>query len=292
MAVQRDRQPVERRAQSCCPVASCPVEPEENEHDENSDGPSALAGEAPRRRRRRLVLSAAVVALALLVMAALLVSGTLWPTRTAALRYPVQGVDVSAYQGTIDWDVLAEQDIDFAWIKATEGSSYQDPRFADNWAGAHDTDLLVGAYHFLSIDSPGTDQAVNVTATVSRHQGDLPVVVDVECYAEYCDAPPPAARVREVLDPLLLAIEQHYGRPAVLYATRDWYERYLAGGYPDNPVWFRSVTTSPHLTDDRDWKFWQWSAREQLDGYRGDEEFIDMNAFRGDREELESLLLP
>ncbi|WP_371740225.1 GH25 family lysozyme [Frigoribacterium sp. VKM Ac-2836] len=270
------------------------MEPDANGHDENEGDVSARAGAVPRRRRHRrlLLLSAAVVALALVVIAALLVMGTLWPTRTAALRYPVQGVDVSAYQGTIDWDVLAEEDIDFAWIKATEGSSYQDPRFDDNWTDAHDTELLVGAYHFLSVDSPGSDQATNVIATVSEHRGDLPVVVDVECYATYCDTPPPATTVRDVLAPLLLAIEQHYGRPAVLYATRDWYELYLAGRYPDNPIWFRSVATSPHLTDDRDWTFWQWSAREKLDGYDGDEAFIDMNAFSGDRGELESLLLP
>ena len=78
----------------------------------------------------------------------------------------------------------------------------------------------------------------------------------------------------------------------MLYATRDWYERYLAGSYPTNPIWFRSVATSPHLADDRDWTFWQWSVREKLDGYDGDEEFNDMNAFRGDRAELDSLLLP
>jgi len=259
--------------------------------DSGGAGPGARA--ATRRRWRRWgVAAASSGVVALVVIAALVATGTLWPTRTAALRYPVQGVDVSAYQGTVDWGVLAEQGIDFAWIKATEGSTYQDPRFADNWAGAHDTDLLVGAYHFLSIDSPGADQAANVVATVSRQRGDLPVVVDVECYAGYCDAPPSAEAVRTVLDPLLAAVEQHYGRPAVLYATRDWYERYLAGGYPDNPIWFRSVATSPRLVDDRDWTFWQWSARERLDGYEGDEEFIDMNAFRGSRDELEALLLP
>ncbi|MBA8813685.1 glycoside hydrolase family 25 protein [Frigoribacterium faeni] len=243
-------------------------------------------------RRRLLLLASAAAALALITIGALVFTGTLWPTRTAALRYPVQGVDVSAYQGTIDWDVLAAEDIDFAWIKATEGSGYQDPRFADNWAGAHATDLLVGAYHFLSVDSPGADQAANVVDTVPRNRGDLPVVIDVECYAEYCAAPPDAAAVREVLDPLLEAVEQHYGRPAVLYATRDWYERYLSDGYAENPIWFRSVATSPTLVDGRDWTFWQWSARERLDGYDGDEQLIDMNAFDGGRADLDELLLP
>jgi len=270
------------------------VPPPQDRRDPTPDGPPspATAPPQPARRRRGLLVAAGVVVVALATVAVLLATGTLWPTRTAALRYPVQGVDVSAYQGTIDWDVLAGQDIDFAYLKATEGSSYQDPRFADNWTGAHGTDLLVGAYHFLSVDSPGADQAANVIATVPRQRGDLPVVVDVECYADYCDAPPPADAVHEVLDPLLAAVEEHYGRPAVLYATRDWYERYLADAYPENPIWFRSVATSPDLVDDRDWTFWQWSARERLDGYDGDEQFIDMNAFRGDRSELEQLLLP
>lgn len=225
-------------------------------------------------------------------VAALLVSGIVWPTRVAALRYPVQGVDVSAYQGAIDWPVLARQDIDFAYVKATEGAGTQDSRFAANWSAAHETDLLVGAYHFLSIDSSGGAQAANVFATVDRRSGDLPLVVDVECYAAYCDAPPSRAEVRAVLDPLLAAVERHYGRPAVLYATRDWYERYLADAYPDNPIWFRSVLTAPHIDDGRDWTFWQWSARERLDGYDGDEAFIDRNAFSGSRADLDAMRLP
>ena len=44
-------------------------------------------------------------------------------------EYPVRGVDVSAYQGEIDWTILANQNIDFAFIKATEGSSFVDKRF-------------------------------------------------------------------------------------------------------------------------------------------------------------------
>jgi hypothetical protein len=65
--------------------------------------------------------------------------------------YPVRGVDVSSYQGIIDWNALAGQNIGFAFIKATEGNRYRDDCFSENWEQARQTDLLVGAYHFFSL---------------------------------------------------------------------------------------------------------------------------------------------
>ena len=63
--------------------------------------------------------------------------------------YPVRGVDVSAHQGVIDWEVLSEQGIEFAFIKATEGATFADERFAYNYAEAARCGLRVGAYHFF-----------------------------------------------------------------------------------------------------------------------------------------------
>ena len=57
------------------------------------------------------------------------------------------------YQGTIDWPVLAAQDLDFC-IKATEGSSHTDERFAENWEAAKKTELRIGAYHFSVLTAP------------------------------------------------------------------------------------------------------------------------------------------
>lgn len=68
-----------------------------------------------------------------------------------AETYPVQGIDVSTYQGTIDWPVLASNDLTFAFIKATEGSSFQDEKFKYNWENAGKTHLKVGAYHFSAM---------------------------------------------------------------------------------------------------------------------------------------------
>ena len=53
-------------------------------------------------------------------------NGLIWPNTPSKKKYPVRGVDVSSYQGEIDWETLENQDIDFAFIKATEGSGYED----------------------------------------------------------------------------------------------------------------------------------------------------------------------
>ncbi|MCI0157228.1 lysozyme [Leifsonia shinshuensis] len=233
---------------------------------------------------------AGVVAVA--VAAGLILSGVLWPNRVFAAALPVRGVDVSSYQGRIDWPVLSRQGVDFAIIKATEGSGDEDERFEANWRDARASGLIVGAYHFLSFDSSAERQAQNIFRTVPADAGTLPVTVDVELYGDYLSAPPSRERVQAVLDPLLDQLEKHYGRPAILYATGTAYDRYLRGAYRDNPIWYRSVVLPPMIPDGRRWTFWQYSDRERLAGYDGDESFIDMDAFGGSRQALETLLQP
>ena len=78
----------------------------------------------------------------------------------------VMGVDVSSYQADIDMNELKEQNVQFIYIKATEGSSHQDDRFAENWENAQTAGILSGAYHFFSYDSEGRTQAENFIKTV------------------------------------------------------------------------------------------------------------------------------
>ncbi|MFI2361579.1 GH25 family lysozyme [Promicromonospora sp. NPDC019610] len=226
------------------------------------------------------------------VLGALVATGTVWPNRIPAAAYEVRGVDVSHYQGEIAWDVLATQDLDFAWIKATEGASHTDPRFAENWAAATGTDLLVGAYHFMSFESPGAEQAAHLASEVPATPGTLPPVIDLEFYGPYFDDPPTPDEVCAILDPLVAGIEEHYGVPPIVYATEEAYDRYVAGRYPDLPVWIRSVAWPPRLSDGRDWTVWQYSNRDRLAGYDGAEPYIDLNVFAGTREELAHLTLP
>jgi lysozyme len=235
---------------------------------------------------KRLVLAFALPIALLLLAAALYYEGVWSVNNPSRAEYPVRGVDVSAYQGEINWPVLAAQDIDFAFIKATEGSSFVDPRFQANWAGARDAGLVVGAYHFFSFESGGDTQAQNMMSTVPVAPDALPPVVDVELYGAFRHSPPDRSAVDRELSILLAALEAHYRVKPILYATGDSYRRYLSGAYADHPIWIRSVYGPPNLDDGREWTFWQYSARARLDGYRGEERFIDLNVFRGTAEEL------
>ena len=76
------------------------------------------------------------------------------------------GVDISSYQADVNMEKLKEQDIQFVYIKATEGSTHQDDKFAVNWTNAEKAGLPSGAYHFFSFDTPGNTQAENYIKTV------------------------------------------------------------------------------------------------------------------------------
>jgi len=210
----------------------------------------------------------------------------LYPDQADPQQWEVWGVDVSSYQGAVDWPLLARQGVDFAFIKATEGSGLQDRCFADNWAGARAAGVAVGAYHFFSYDSSGEEQAANFIAAVPAEAGALPPVVDIEFYGEYLDRPKAAEEVWPILDALVARLTEHYGRAPILYVTQRSYSLYIRGRYPDCPLWVSMPMVAPVWND---WTFWQYSHSARLTGYSGPETRIDLNVFRGSMEELAQL---
>lgn len=210
----------------------------------------------------------------------------LFPQEASPAQWKVFGVDVSSYQGEVDWEVLASQGVDFAFIKATEGSGLVDRRFAQNWTNAQTAGVTVGAYHFFSYDSPGETQADNFVAQVPVVEGALPPVVDIEFYGDKLQNPPTREEVKAILIPLLTRLEAHYGQKPILYVTYRSYNWFIKGDYAGYPLW----VTRPLLTPfSKDWTFWQYSHSARLEGYTGDEERIDLNVFRGSLEELKGL---
>ena len=180
--------------------------------------------------------------------------------------------------------MLCKQGIAFAFIKATEGSQYVDPEFADHWDQAAKAGVKVGAYHFFSFDSPGNTQAENFLAVVDRKEGMLPPVVDVELYGEYKRTPKQASDVWPELDSMLNALEKEFGIKPILYATQSAYDLYIKNKYVGYHLWIRSVYTYPAV---QGWTFWQYSDRMVLEGYCGVERYIDMNLYYGTKEEFE-----
>lgn len=205
--------------------------------------------------------------------------------------YSVKGVDVSHYQGEIDWEHFREQGIDFAFIKATEGSSLVDERFEENREGAKAAGLYAGAYHFFSFDSTPASQAEHFIATVGDLSGSLPPVVDIEFYGDKRKNPPEKAYVVSGLRELLEALEEEYGVKPIIYTTYTVYNRYIRNAFQEYPLWIRNVYYPPGDIG-RQWTFWQYCDTGALGGTAGEEKFVDLNVFRESSEDLLKMLVP
>ena len=201
------------------------------------------------------------------------------------------GVDISAYQAQVDMEKLKEQNIQFVYIKATEGSSYQDEMFAANRAGAEKAELLFGAYHFFSYDSPGSTQAENFIRTVGEDvKGQLLPVVDLEYYGDKEQNPPAKEDVIRELTVFLDALEAQYGTKPMIYTRADIYEKYLEDFSGDYKLWISSLYTPLSWNYKGDWYLWQYFNRAELEGYSGGEQYIDLNVLNAEKS-LEDLIV-
>jgi lysozyme len=212
------------------------------------------------------------------------VNGEIPPETPSAEEYPVRGVDISFYQGEIDWSELAEDDhVTFAFIKATEGSSHQDERFLENWNAARSAGVYVGAYHFVSFESSGETQAENFISLVPKQANSLPPVLDLELYSEETMANPPSrADVHEILDAMMEKLEEYYGVKPILYTSSNVYVKYLLGSYWGYDIWMSNTSCEPLIR----WTFWQYSYEGYLPGFASEEIPVDLNVYHGSMQDF------
>lgn len=229
----------------------------------------------PRRSGRILLLLLLIGAL----VGVLFYRGVLWFNMPSEARYPVRGVDVSHYQETVDWQVLAKQGLTFAYVKATEGSGTADECFAANWQGARAAGLYTGAYHFFSFESAGETQAENFISNVPKEADALPPVIDLEYYRT-TDLPDKET-VQTHLRTLIDRLADYYGKQPVIYTTNACWRDYLSDIGRDYTLWMRSILTVPQGETAPLWSLWQYNPRGRLEGYSGGETMIDLNVYRG-----------
>ena len=189
------------------------------------------------------------------------------------------GIDVSHWQGRVDWERVADDEIAFAFIKATEGGDYVDPRFVANWDGAARAGVLRGAYHFYRPQTDAAVQAQQFLRTVGARAGDLPPVLDVEV-TDGRSADAIAAGVRTWLE----MVERATGRRPIVY-TRAGFWNQVGGGFGAYPLWVAHYgVAEPAIPSDWDrWTFWQHSDAGRVAGISGN---VDLNWFAGGWEEL------
>lgn len=198
----------------------------------------------------------------------------------------VLGVDISHYQGDVDFDKLEKENIKFVFIKATEGAKYSDEMFDINMAKAEISNLYAGAYHFFSSQSTGIDQANNYIKVVGDLTGKLPPTVDVEVYG--CKKS--NLEIVEELRSCLNTLEEHYKVKPIIYTTIKNYNAYIKSNFDEYPLWIRNVYFHASLLNS-DWTFWQYSDKENLNCCDGTEKNIDMNLFNGELSELEQMTI-
>jgi lysozyme len=201
--------------------------------------------------------------------------------RVSPRQFAVHGVDVSRWQGKINWAVLRKNGANFAYIKATDGGDRLDPMFRRNWNASAEAGVRRGAYHFFYWCRPAAHQAEWFIRHVPREANALPPVIDVEwTRSRSCPRHPSRAAVLKKMNTFMNMLEAHYGQRPIIYTAPDFYEDNLQGAFPNHPFWLRAVAEHPSkVYPGRDWVFWQYSGTGLSKGVG---EKIDLNVFNGD----------
>jgi MYXO-CTERM domain-containing protein len=202
--------------------------------------------------------------------------------RVCADGATLRGVDVSYYQGTIDWDAVAGDGIDFAFIRVSDGVDHFDSQFDRNWGEARRVGILRGVYQFWRAGVDPIDQA----NLLIDHMGpleadDLPPVADVEDADGY-SAGTIEANLRVWMD----TVEAATGRTPIIY-TGPYFWRDSVGGadFTESALWVAHWGTDcPEVPAPwTDWVFHQDSATGDVAGIGGD---VDTDRFNGDIDAL------
>lgn len=190
-------------------------------------------------------------------------------------RYPVVGIDISVHQAKIDWQIVYDSKISFAFIKATEGVTLVDKRFASNWKEAKDKNIVVGAYLFYKFNKDGKQQAQTFINTVKLTDTDLPPVVDFElCYGNRFTKVSHTQVLNELYK-CMRELEKHYKVKPIIYTNIDTYTKYIKGNFDEYPLWLCKLCNEPTNSN---WTFWQYTHKGVVPGIKGN---VDMNIFNG-----------
>jgi len=203
--------------------------------------------------------------------------------------YEIHGIDISHYQGTIDWEELQQAMIGgcplrFIIVKSTEGSSSLDENFNDNFYQAREYGFIRGAYHFWSNKSSAREQAYYFLKQVHLEDGDLPPVLDIE-------HAPAGVEVedfqRDILTWLHIVEDKYHAKP-ILYTYYTFKEKYLSAPvFNDYPYWIAHYYV-PKVEYRGAWKFWQHTDAGHLPGIKG---YVDFNIYNGSYYDLRKLTI-
>lgn len=184
----------------------------------------------------------------------------------------VKGIDVSSWQGVIDWPQVRAAGYEFAFIRSSRGDIVDDC-FATNWQNAQTAGVLVALYHVV-YDTPSAAEQVALLLSLLPLDRNFPIVLDVE-------VDPPAAVLQRTREMLNLLEDYH----AVIYTGAWWWDPATAGQDVEwalqADLWTASYTAAPFMPRApwEDWRVWQYTNKGRVNGITGD---VDLNEFNGD----------
>ena len=225
--------------------------------------------------RRFVVIAVATVAVGVAVCCAWWVYNRYFSDRAnpSVAEYPIRGIDISAHNGDIDFYRLGMQGLDFAYVKATEGTDFIDRNYVRNVAGLKQAGIATGAYHFFRFDTDGEMQGWNFLRALRGRDFNLPPAIDLEEWSN-----PDGFSTSHILRELgnMLALLRAEGITPVIYTNKDGYYRFVRGHLEDYPLWICSFTDPP-LGDEAHWDVWQYSHRGAAAGIEGMVDFNTVN---------------
>lgn len=220
-------------------------------------------------------------------------TGFRWRALYGDAEYPegfeIHGIDISHYQGKIDWEQLKNAMIKgcpvrFVIIKSTEGSSRLDENFRENFNQARDFGFIRGVYHFWSNKSTAREQAYYFLDQVHLTDGDLPPVLDIE--HKSADKSVEDFQ-RDVLTWLHIVEDKYHVKP-IIYTYYKFKEQYLSAPvFEDYPYWIAHYYVDKVQYKGK-WKFWQHTDVGKLPGIKG---YVDFNIYNGSYYELKQLCI-
>ena len=192
------------------------------------------------------------------------------------------GIDVSEMNGTIDWDKVKDDGVDFVIIRVggrgwgSTGVMYTDSKFLENLEGAKDAGLMVGAYFFSQAITPeeAVEEAELAIDILDGAKLDYPLAYDwenidgvgartdnldpdtmTECARAFCDK-----------------VEDEGYKSCLYLGAKDAYYKYDLGQLADIDIWYAFYNDTPGLY--YNYMIWQYSASGKVEGISGD---VDLN---------------
>lgn len=191
----------------------------------------------------------------------------------------VPGIDVSHYQGVIDWVRVKAAGIQFAFLKATDGLS-TDPTFRRNRAACLVNDIPCGAYHFFRPAADPSEQAELFIKVALDSNAMLPPALDIEIGPVAADS----------LFKWLELVEAQFAQKPLVYVAPGFARQFLGGAavtLAAYPLWIAEYgpPATPQTPGWLGWTFWQHSGAGQVDGIMGQ---VDLDWFNGSADDLRS----